>query len=93
MDRSILRHRGLDDEGPFFTPDGDAGLVNTRLSILDLSTAGPTDRLGPRHDSYSRHSVFVGKRNPDRVWHCPWWHVLLGKGIEVTIATMDDSAG
>ena len=35
-----LRHRGPDDEGLFLAPDGRAGLVNTRLSILDLSTAG-----------------------------------------------------
>ena len=39
MQRS-LRHRGPDDEGLFLAHDGVAGLVNTRLSILDLSTAG-----------------------------------------------------
>ena len=39
MQRS-LRHRGPDDAGLFLGPDGRAGLVNTRLSILDLSTAG-----------------------------------------------------
>ena len=38
--RRCLRHRGPDDEGLFLTRDGDAGLVNTRLSILDLSAAG-----------------------------------------------------
>jgi asparagine synthase (glutamine-hydrolysing) len=35
-----LRHRGPDDEGLFLARDGRAGLVSTRLSILDLSTAG-----------------------------------------------------
>src|SRR4029453_7377009 len=39
MQRS-LRHRGPDDEGLFLAHDGDMGLVNTRLSILDLSAAG-----------------------------------------------------
>jgi asparagine synthase (glutamine-hydrolysing) len=39
MQRS-LRHRGPDDEGLFIASDGATGLVNTRLSILDLSAAG-----------------------------------------------------
>ncbi len=35
-----LRHRGPDDSGVFQSEDGLAGLVNTRLAILDLSHAG-----------------------------------------------------
>ncbi len=35
-----LHHRGPDDQGLFISPDGAAGLVNTRLAILDLSPAG-----------------------------------------------------
>jgi asparagine synthase (glutamine-hydrolysing) len=38
--QTSLRHRGPDDEGVWMSPDGKAGLVHTRLSILDLSTAG-----------------------------------------------------
>ena len=38
--RRCLRHRGPDDEGLFLAAGGGTGLVNTRLSILDLSTAG-----------------------------------------------------
>jgi len=37
---SRLRHRGPDDEGIFLSPDRTLGLVHTRLSILDLSSAG-----------------------------------------------------
>ncbi len=35
-----LRHRGPDDHGFFVSRRGTAGLVNTRLAILDLSPAG-----------------------------------------------------
>ncbi len=35
-----LRHRGPDDHGHFISDRGDACLVNTRLAILDLSSAG-----------------------------------------------------
>lgn len=35
-----LRHRGPDDRGVFVSRDGSAGLVNTRLAVLDLSPAG-----------------------------------------------------
>jgi asparagine synthase (glutamine-hydrolysing) len=35
-----MRHRGPDDRGIYVSPDGTAGLVSTRLSILDLSPAG-----------------------------------------------------
>ena len=35
-----LRHRGPDDEGVFLSPDRTLGLAHTRLSILDLSSAG-----------------------------------------------------
>ena len=35
-----LRHRGPDDEGLFLDSQGSAGLVHTRLAILDLSDSG-----------------------------------------------------
>ena len=35
-----LHHRGPDDRGFFISPRGNAGLVSTRLAILDLSSAG-----------------------------------------------------
>ena len=35
-----LRQRGPDDQGLWIAPSGRAGLVHTRLSILDLSPAG-----------------------------------------------------
>lgn len=35
-----LHHRGPDDRGFFISKRGDAGLINTRLAILDLSPAG-----------------------------------------------------
>ncbi len=35
-----LRHRGPDDQGVHVSPDGRAGLVSTRLAILDLTAAG-----------------------------------------------------
>ena len=35
-----LQHRGPDDRGLFISPNGKTGLVNTRLAILDLSSAG-----------------------------------------------------
>src|SRR5437762_2186907 len=35
-----LHHRGPDDHGLFISRDGRTGLVNTRLAILDLSSAG-----------------------------------------------------
>ncbi|MCL4793565.1 MAG: asparagine synthase (glutamine-hydrolyzing) [Bryobacteraceae bacterium] len=36
----LQRHRGPDDEGVWISPDGAAGLAQTRLSILDLSASG-----------------------------------------------------
>lgn len=37
---SAIRHRGPDDEGNYYSPDGRVGLTHCRLSILDLSMAG-----------------------------------------------------
>jgi asparagine synthase (glutamine-hydrolysing) len=38
--QKALQHRGPDDQGIFISPDHQAALVHTRLSILDLSSAG-----------------------------------------------------
>src|ERR1700719_518724 len=35
-----MQHRGPDDRGVFMSAQSNTGLVNTRLSILDLSPAG-----------------------------------------------------
>src|SRR5437773_12463847 len=35
-----LHHRGPDDRGLFISSDGNTGLLNTRLAILELSSAG-----------------------------------------------------
>ena len=39
MEKAML-HRGPDDGGIFLSKDKEAGLVNRRLSIIDLSPAG-----------------------------------------------------
>jgi asparagine synthetase B (glutamine-hydrolysing) len=47
--RDVLRHRGPDDEGLWWSPDGRVGLGHRRLAIIDLSPAGRqpmTDVLG-----------------------------------------------
>jgi asparagine synthase (glutamine-hydrolysing) len=36
----LLRHRGPDDEGEWWSPDGQVGLAHRRLSIVDLSPGG-----------------------------------------------------
>jgi asparagine synthase (glutamine-hydrolysing) len=36
----VITHRGPDDGGSYFSPDGCAALVNRRLAIIDLSPAG-----------------------------------------------------
>jgi asparagine synthase (glutamine-hydrolysing) len=42
-----LHHRGPDDRGLFISPNGKTGLVNTRLAILDLSSAGHQPMSSP----------------------------------------------
>src|SRR5437016_6080479 len=37
---AAMQHRGPDDEGIFVAPGGRGGLVNRRLAIRDLSSAG-----------------------------------------------------
>jgi asparagine synthase (glutamine-hydrolysing) len=48
--RDALRHRGPDDAGSWWSPDGCVGLGHRRLSILDLSAAGhqPMEAAGGR---------------------------------------------
>lgn len=38
--QAVLRHRGPDDSGIYRSPDAQIALAHTRLSILDLSSAG-----------------------------------------------------
>ena len=38
--RDVMRHRGPDDQGAWWSADGRVGLAHRRLSILDLSAAG-----------------------------------------------------
>lgn len=37
---AVIQHRGPDDSGLYLSPDGQAGLGNRRLAIIDLSAAG-----------------------------------------------------
>ena len=37
---SLIVHRGPDDGGTYISKDGQIGLGNRRLSIIDLSAAG-----------------------------------------------------
>jgi asparagine synthase (glutamine-hydrolysing) len=37
---NAIAHRGPDDEGFWFAPDGQLGLAHRRLSIIDLSPLG-----------------------------------------------------
>ena len=48
-----LHHRGPDDQGYFISKDETAGLVNRRLSILDLSFAGHQ----PMRSSDGRYTI------------------------------------
>ena len=45
--QASLRHRGPDDQGIYVSPKKLAGLVHTRLSILDLSSAGHQPMQSP----------------------------------------------
>ena len=40
LGRDALRHRGPDDAGEWWSPDGCVGLAHRRLAIIDLSPAG-----------------------------------------------------
>jgi asparagine synthase (glutamine-hydrolysing) len=53
-----MHHRGPDDRGIYVSPNGTAGLVSTRLSILDLSPAGHQP-MTTGDDRY--HIVFNGE--------------------------------
>src|SRR5262245_2868453 len=45
--RSLMRHRGPDDEGAWTSPGGRAVFAHTRLSILDLTAAGHQPMQSP----------------------------------------------
>jgi asparagine synthase (glutamine-hydrolysing) len=54
--RDTLTHRGPDDRGCWFAPDGDVGFGHRRLSIIDLSPGGHqpmADRSGLLHISFN----------------------------------------
>jgi len=51
--RDTMIHRGPDDEGEYWTPDGRVGLAQRRLSIIDLSPAGHQ----PMHDASGALSI------------------------------------
>ncbi len=53
-----LRHRGPDDCGAFMSRDAAAGLANTRLAILDLTSAGHQPMSSP---DGRFHIVFNGE--------------------------------
>ena len=38
--RDTMRHRGPDDAGVWWSPDGRVGLAQRRLAIIDLSPGG-----------------------------------------------------
>lgn len=46
LNLSLLRHRGPDGEGEWFSPDGRVWMGHTRLAIIDLSPTGSQ----PMHD-------------------------------------------
>ena len=48
---SMLRHRGPDDSGVWVGPKCEVGLAHTRLSILDLSSAGHQPMVSPDGDA------------------------------------------
>lgn len=61
---AALRHRGPDGEGVWLDPGGCAGLVHTRLAILDLSEAGAQPMAWPaqgQHPSADALIVFNGE--------------------------------
>lgn len=46
--RDSMRHRGPDDAGSWWSPDGRVGLAHRRLAIIDLSPAGHQPMLRDR---------------------------------------------
>ncbi len=56
--RDVLEHRGPDDCGDYFTPDGKIGLGSRRLSIVDLSEAG---RMPIHNEDNKVHIVYNGE--------------------------------
>ncbi|MBN1941718.1 MAG: asparagine synthetase B, partial [Phycisphaerae bacterium] len=45
--RDTLRHRGPDDAGAWWSPDGRVGLAHRRLAILDLTPGGRQPMFDP----------------------------------------------
>lgn len=54
----VLRHRGPDASGQWWSPDGHVGLAHRRLAIIDLSPAG---RQPMEDQSGELHIVFNGE--------------------------------
>ena len=45
--RDAMRHRGPDDAGEWWSPEGNVGLAHRRLAIIDISSAGHQPMLDP----------------------------------------------
>ncbi|MDO9318872.1 MAG: asparagine synthase (glutamine-hydrolyzing) [Gammaproteobacteria bacterium] len=53
LGRDAMTHRGPDDAGEWWSPDGRVGLAHRRLAIIDLSPAGHQ----PMHDAFGNLSI------------------------------------
>ena len=56
--RDVLMHRGPDDKGEWWSPDGSVGFAHRRLSVIDLS---PAAHQPMHHVDSDLHIVFNGE--------------------------------